>query len=394
MDTTQLIEAITQCNLDVSNGVPGAREKLLPLSYQLSASVETPTQMIWNTFSTSPLRAATVRTAIDLDIFETLKAANGRSSSILELANPRNASPDLVRRIVAFLASVDIILETGVDAFSATRISNALTTPGIHGGAIYGHDIMARSMWEIPSYLAKRSYQNPSNPLDAPLQDAFNTKEHFFPYVSANPLLVKSFNDFMGVYREGKEHWTNFYPLRERLQRGTDISIGAIALVDVGGGLGHDLAAVLSQHPDLSGQLVVQDRKEVIDSIEPSKLDPGIQREAHDFFTPQPRKARLFYLHSVLHDWDDKNCTLILQNVAKGMDMDSRIAINDLLVPDSGSSRSLTSMDLGMMALGSATERTESQWRKLVEAASLRVTEVFRPFDPSSECVVEVALPL
>ncbi|PSK34145.1 hypothetical protein B9Z65_8471 [Elsinoe australis] len=389
MDTTQLIEAIAQCNRDVQDGKPGARERLLPLTYQLSASVETPSQTIWRTFFSDPIKAATTRAAVDLNMFEQLKTAKGTPKTAAELAEPSKASAALVRRLAAYLVSVSIIGETGADQYISTPLSDAFTEARFAGGVIYGHDVVAKSSWQIPDYLRKRGYENPSNPVDAPLQDAFGTKEHFFPYISASPLLIKSFNDFMGAYRLGKQPWNEFYPIQERLL--SDSPTDSTVLVDVGGSLGHDLIDTLKKFPQLKGRLVLQDRPEVIGSIK--ELTEGIEKQAHDFFTPQQVQAKAFYLHSVLHDWDDESCISILQNLIPAMSKGSKVLINDLLVPDQDPNWSVTTMDLAMMALGSVKERTESEWKDLVARAGLKVTGIFTSFDPSTECIIEAELP-
>ena len=83
-----------------------------------------------------------------------------------------------------------------------------------------------------------------------------------------------------------------FYPVEERLALDTgNNDENAVFLVDVGGGLGHDLEELKLKHPDIRGRLVLQDRPEVIAQI--SKASDGIEITAHDFFTPQSLKGTL-----------------------------------------------------------------------------------------------------
>ncbi|KAF2223770.1 S-adenosyl-L-methionine-dependent methyltransferase [Elsinoe ampelina] len=388
MEIPLIIAAIQRAHQDVQNNIPGAQQRLLSLSYKLSASIETPAQSIWKTFYSDPLKASVLRTASDLDIFSTLKSAAG-PVACSDLAAPKNASPALVRRLVAFLVSVNVIAESGVDQYVATPLSDALTEAKYKGGIIYGHDVVARSTWQISDYLRDRGYQNPADPVDAPLQEAFGTKEHFFPFISKDPLLIGSFNDFMGAYRDGKESWLNFFPFEDRVLK--DANPTEKVLVDVGGGLGHDLTAVVKAVPDLRGRVVLQDREEVIAGIQ--HLDESIEKQAHDFFTPQAVKAKAYYLHSVLHDWDDESCVKILQNLMPAMGQESKILIHDLVMSDKDPDWSVTAMDLAMMALGSVKERTESEWRALVGRAGLKVNRVYSPFDRSSEWIIEAGLP-
>lgn len=99
-----------------------------------------------------------------------------------------------------------------------------------------------------------------------------------------------------------RPHWSDdalgFYPVKQRLIEGAassddDDDDTAVFLVDVGGSKGHDLTKFLERHPfdSFPGQLVLQDRGEVIDLIPLGSLDSRIRAAAHDFFMPQPVKG-------------------------------------------------------------------------------------------------------
>ena len=80
----------------------------------------------------------------------------------------------------------------------------------------------------------------------------------------------------------------DFYPVFERLQqdqRGDQ----DVLLVDIGGGMGHDLEEFRTKHPNIPGRLVLQERPEVIAQI--TQNNPKIEIKAYDFFTPQPIKG-------------------------------------------------------------------------------------------------------
>ena len=88
--------------------------------------------------------------------------------------------------------------------------------------------------------------------------------------------------------------------------------------------------------------------------------------------------ARAYYLKYVLHDWPDDRCKEILQHLVTAMEPGySRLLINEAVIPDVGASWAHTSLDLFMMALASATERTETQWRDLLESAGLKITGIW-----------------
>ena len=126
------------------------------------------------------------------------------------------------------------------------------------------------------------------NPVDGPFQYAHKTSSHFFPYVAERPELLASFNNYMSGYRAGKAHWSDrgFYPVDERLAQGAKTTADGIFLVDVGGGLGHDIQLLKQKHPKIPGKLILQDKADVIGQI--TATDLAFEKTVHDFFTPQP----------------------------------------------------------------------------------------------------------
>lgn len=101
----------------------------------------------------------------------------------------------------------------------------------------------------------------------------------------------------------------------------------------------------------------------------------------------------MYHLHSVLHDWDDESCLKILANIKPAMRRGySKILINDLVVPDREAGWFITAMDLCMMSLGSVKERTEADWRALINRSGLVVGDI-RTFEAGSESIIELSLP-
>ncbi|KAL8837677.1 MAG: hypothetical protein Q9170_002438 [Blastenia crenularia] len=99
------------------------------------------------------------------------------------------------------------------------------------------------------------------------------------------------------------------------------------------------------------------------------------QAKQQHFFQPQPVEgARAYYMYSVLHDWRDEQCRQILRNLRDAMKRGySKILINENAIPDAGAVWQITSFDWTMIAALALAERTEAQWRQLVELVDLRV---------------------
>ncbi|KAL8898204.1 MAG: hypothetical protein Q9207_006822 [Kuettlingeria erythrocarpa] len=291
------------------------------------------------------------------------------------------------------LTAMNVVGETRADHYIPMPFSVALTEPKYRDGVSYTHDVAGPSFHHLPAYLKSISYRHPTDIADGPFQYAHKTASPFFVWLHEKPELAACFNNYMRGYRAGKPSWVDpgFYPVEERLGNGMKEGQEEVLLVDVGGGLGQDLDLLRQKHAHVPGRLILQDKEEVIGQI--SAPDTVFEEMAHDFFTPQPvHGARAYHLHSVLHDWDDASCLSILKNVVSAMEKGySKILINELVVPDQGASWSITSMDWLMLALGAVKERTEQDWRSMVEQAGLKVTGIWTK-EQGSESLIECEL--
>lgn len=69
----------------------------------------------------------------------------------------------------------------------------------------------------------------------------------------------------------------------------------------------------------------------------------------------------------------------------------SKLFVYDIVVPPKGASTSQTTMDVNMMSLLSASERTKSQWEKLLSGAGFRIVE-FWPDPQEYEMLIEAEI--
>ncbi|KAI7523948.1 hypothetical protein KC331_g18370, partial [Hortaea werneckii] len=78
--------------------------------------------------------------------------------------------------------------------------------------------------------------------------------------------------------------------------------------------------------------------------------------------------ARAYYLHSVLHDWPNPLASAILTRIAQAMKPGySKLLINENCIPDQGAHWEATALDMMMLGLVASKERTEHEWRTLIE---------------------------
>ena len=234
---------------------------------------------------------------------------------------------------------------------------------------------------KLPLYLQSTKYQEPGDYFDGPFTYAYGNS--YWEWLKEDQERRSTFNRFMVKTRlDTQEEWFDFFPV-EKLGEG---DASRPLLVDVGGGLGHDIAKFNKSHPELKGKgkLVLQDLPEVIEeakTIAKTSSDYyGIEATAYDFFTPQPIKdARTYYLRTVLHDWPDQSALKILENVRTAMPSDARLLVNENVIAEEDPPLFAVWMDMTMMVSFSAWERTNKQWLKLFDDAGFELVKQWEP---------------
>ncbi|OJI98866.1 hypothetical protein ASPVEDRAFT_50464 [Aspergillus versicolor CBS 583.65] len=324
---------------------------------------------------------AALETAVGLNLFAAL-GTDDTSKSVAKLAQATGSDPALLGivtgRLMKPLAAVGVITETGPDEYAATSFSKVLTGEKYSDAFPLMTSRFTLGILALPAFLEKTNYRNPTSATDTAFQLGYKTDMGFFGHLQQEPITARRFNNHMGVYAQGRARWMDpgFYPVQEQLIEGTDFGKEDVLLVDVGGSFGHDLLDFRRKWPSVPGRLVLQDLPEVVSSVK--DLDPSIDVTAHDFFTEQPIKgARAYYMHSVLHDWPDNLGRKILDNLVAAMKPGySKLLVNEDVIPDTGAYWETTSLDIIMMQIGSG-ERTERQWRALLESAGLVVVNIW-----------------
>lgn len=228
----------------------------------------------------------------------------------------------------------------------------------------------------LNEYFEERNYTNPGDANDTPFQYAHNTKEGFFEWIAKHPADQEAFDSVMTMNRNLVEtEWYETFPVEEKLQASPD----RVVLVDIGGGVGHDVSHLKKKFPQLPGKLVVQELPAVVNGIK-EPLPEGIETMAHSMFDPQPLKgAKAYYLRTVLHDWPDKQAVEVLQNIREAMAEDSILLINEHNMPASNPSRIQTSIDQDMMEAFASSDRTEEEWTALLNKGGFDVVKVWKP---------------
>jgi cyclopropane fatty-acyl-phospholipid synthase-like methyltransferase len=166
-------------------------------------------------------------------------------------------------------------------------------------------------------------------------------------------------------------------------------------IVDVGGGTGALLAAILQANPETRG--VLADRPDVLSSAAPvlraAAITDRVETVASDFFQAVPEAGDLYVLSNIIHDWGDEDAVRILQACRQAMPDDGRLLIVELVLPDGGEPSMAKLADLEMLALTpGGRQRTISEYAGLLEQAGLRLTDAVAATSGRSASYVE-ALP-
>ncbi|KAM3078041.1 hypothetical protein ACMFMG_002658 [Clarireedia jacksonii] len=374
MDVSELINAINGFTESPTELKDDERAQLLFACKKLENAIEGPREKLLK-IVTGPHQGIALQLAVDMELFDAAAEVKGQEINVEQLAARKQADPFLVARTMRFIVGMGFFKELGPGRYVALPISNALVSSAPFGQAIIHLTSQNEVISALPSYFAKNGYKSPEDAYDSPFQFARNTKLHAFEWLATQPRLQHAFNVLMTMPRGGPndQKWFDYYPVSSKLQV---TSPSDVLLVDIGGGVGHDLIAFQKRYPDLSGQYIVQDIPVVIDSI--TSLPTGITAQKHDFFGLQPVKnAKAYYLANILHDWPDKQARKILQHITDAMNEDSLVLINENVMPEENVDLYSASADFVMMANFSALERTEKQFRELLDSAGLSLVSVY-----------------
>jgi hypothetical protein len=167
---------------------------------------------------------------------------------------------------------------------------------------------------------------------------------------------------------------------------------GVRRLVDVGGGRGILLAEILRAVPDL--RAVLTDREAAIpaarEHLEGAAVAERAECVAADFFATVPAGADAYVLSRIIHDWPDDDAERILGTCREAMRPDSRLLVVEAIMPERARDRpAAIRMDLHMLLLLGARERTEEEFRSLLARAGFAVQRVVMTASPAGLGVIE-----
>jgi hypothetical protein len=189
-----------------------------------------------------------------------------------------------------------------------------------------------------------------------------------FQYLAANPGPAQVFDAAMtSVHGAETQAMLDVYDFT---------NIGS--LVDVGGGNGTTLAAVLRKYPAIRG--ILFDRPDVVERARANLRAAGVESRcrtaAGDFFQAVPEGGDAYLLRHIIHDWDDEQSRTILANVRQAGGKAATLLLVESVIPPGNEPFNAKWLDLNMLVIPGGKERTEAEYRELYAAAGFRLSRV------------------
>lgn len=169
---------------------------------------------------------------------------------------------------------------------------------------------------------------------------------------------------------------------------------GIRLLMDVGGGVGELVGAVLKKCPATRG--IVFDLPHCSEAARKNLSDAGVSDRcefiAGSFFDSLPSGAEAIMMKSIIHDWNDERSVRILHNCHRVLQRNARLIVIDRVMPEkpepSACNLSVVMSDLNMLSGIGGCERTEGEFRNLLAKGGFRIERVV----PAGRyCVIEAS---
>jgi O-methyltransferase domain len=281
--------------------------------------------------------------------------------SIDDLARAVGAHPLALYRVMRLLASEGVFTECERARFDLTPLAVLLQSkaPGsLRARAIFDGEGANWSAWGQLAHSVATG------------EPAFDRAHGtgLFAYLKEHAAAASSFNVMM---TEQTAAWGR------AVVEAYDFS-GLGTLVDVGGGYGGLLSAVLAAHPAIRG--VLYDLPHVVAGARLNLEAAGVMNRCTiiggDFFKRVPAGGDAYLLKHILHDWDEPRCKAILANCRHGMPDAGRLLVLETLIPSGNEPSYGKYLDLNMLVLLTGRERTEAEYAKLLGTAGFTLSRI------------------
>ncbi len=290
--------------------------------------------------------------------------ANG-PRTIDELAAASSSHAPSLYRLLRMLAGAGVFDEDAAGRFTLTPLGSTLrsdTPDSVRDWALF---IAAPPVWAAWSNLLHSVQTGQSA-----FEHTFGTR--LFSYMTDHPELGAAYNNWMA--------------------RQSDLQNGAILasydfsahrqVVDVGGGQGATLTAILQANPRVIG--VLFDLPQVVNTVTlPDNVASRSEIVAGDMLESLPPGGDVYILKRVLMDWSDELAARALRNCREVMAESGRVLVIEPIVAEGNEPGVSTFLDMTMLVMqGGGRVRTHAEHRAVFESAGLVLTRIIPTASP------------
>ncbi|KAA8641783.1 uncharacterized protein ATNIH1004_010722 [Aspergillus tanneri] len=339
---------------------------------------------------------------VDHQIFAFLPT-NDDGISLSELSTTLNADYNLLERLSNFLVAAKVLSAPHPGYLAHTAVSLQFVDQDSWQFLFFNHifDFFLVPSTSWPKYMKQHGLVEPKSARETPFGlAAGHPDKTLYEILETIPERAALFNRTMaasfppmpvlGMYDFG---WIGEYARSH--PQGPDACRPLI--VDVGGGKGQALKAILKEYPSIVPErCVLQDVPEVIrqaqeEDGEDQVIFRPVKKIASSFFDEQLIKGALAYhIRRVLNDWPDNDCVTILRHLRAAAAPDSRVLISEQIL-QAPLTLEVAALDLWMLNFG-GKRRSERMFGEIAERAGWRVSRILRDRNSDSGVVELVVL--
>lgn len=320
--------------------------------------------------------SSTISGVTRLDIPDLLQEHGPSTAAQLTNEHGVEANTSALERALRACASLGLFTESAAGVFGLTPLSEVLTrsSPASVKGIT---EMFGASWWRVWSGLKEAVETGVS-------QATAQLGMEYWDYCNENPEELAAFGEAMK---------SNSHRSTQGVLAHCDFS-GARKIVDVAGGLGHLVIALLERYPDLRGVLLdlptivplAEQHRESVDASVRERLEI----RGGDMFEAVP-SGDVYIMKHIIHDWDDARCIKLLRNCRQSMDGEGRVICVDSVLPPMGDTGATPAklLDLNMLVSFQGKERTREQWDKLYAEANMKIVSVTPLQDNFGTSIIE-----
>lgn len=287
-----------------------------------------------------------------------------------ELAELSGVNAEHLKRVLRFLATREVFREDPSGAFHLTPAANLLRSD-YHG-----------NLRSTIMLLTDDLYWRPAGKLDdtvlngtTAFPDVFGSS--LFAYLGQDEERARLFHTGLADLSITEHH---------AIAASYDFPENA-TVVDIGGGQGGLVHAVLAAHPALRGILFDQESVVAAHRLDDPAIAGRWETVGGDFFESVPAGADVYLLKRIIHDWDDTDSLRILRACRQAMPEHGRLLIIDSVIPAGNDPHPSKTSDLAMMIVFDGRERSEDELGDLLAQADFKLSRVIAT--PGSLSIVE-----